>query len=76
MHTANKLTPPALVELTELELNTVAGGLGLDGNDQIALNEFNGAFLEGGEGNDTVQVNGSNTDRDVILVSPNGNRVL
>ncbi len=51
--------------------------LGEDGDDLLIVNHGDGSdFLEGGEGNDTVQVNGSNTARDVILISPNGERVI
>ena len=51
--------------------------LGQNGDDLLIVNNGDGSdFLEGGDGNDTAQVNGSNTDRDVILVSPNGQRVL
>ena len=50
--------------------------LGQDGDDLLIVNDGDGSdFLEGGDGNDTAQVNGSNVDRDVILVNPNGNRV-
>lgn len=49
---------------------------GQDGSDLLIVNNGDGSdFLEGGEDHDTVQVNGSNTDGDVIVISPNGNRV-
>ena len=63
--------------------DTLLGGrgndvaLGQDGDDLLLVNDGDGSdFLEGGEGEDTVQVNGSNTDGDIILVTPNGQRVL
>ncbi len=50
--------------------------LGQDGNDLLIVNNGDGSdFLEGGADIDTVQVNGSNTAGDVILITPNGNRV-
>ncbi len=49
---------------------------GQAGSDLLIVNNGDGSdFLEAGEGFDTVQVNGSNTDRDVIFVEHNGNRV-
>ena len=79
MHTANKQTPQTLVELTESELTSVAGGLlsrGQDGSDLLIVNNGDGSdFLEGGEDIDTVQVNGSNTAGDSFRIDPNGERV-
>ncbi len=50
--------------------------LGEDGNDLIIHNNGDGSdFVEGGDDNDTLQVNGSNTSGDMVMVTPNGNRV-
>ena len=50
--------------------------LGQDGNDLTIVNNGDGSdFLEGGDGTDTVQVNGANGAGDDISISPNGNRI-
>ena len=50
--------------------------LGQDGSDLLIWNNGDGSdFLEGGDGFDFVQVNGSNTAGDDFCIDPNGNRV-
>ena len=62
--------------------DTLLGGrgndvkLGEDGNDLLIWNDGDGSdFNEGGEGLDTVQVNGANGAGDSFRVDPNGERV-
>jgi Ca2+-binding RTX toxin-like protein len=50
--------------------------LGQDGSDLLIWNNGDGSdFMEGGEGFDFVQVNGSNTAGDSFRIDPNGSRV-